>query len=270
MQAFPYNTKAINAAGNTNSIVYLPASSTGMAFLLYERTSPLMQGSVTKTITLLGDLSKVAVIGASSVDVSITLEGTLTQYKTTYFDPAGFDTSFTLAGSLTAKKHFPLSELSFAMDVAGTLVRRGSLSGSITKTWTIAGPLIRRIVFDPTTIVFDMTLAGVLGARQFLHGNTSMERVLSGTLSIFSRNYFDYAATGMTFNLNGTLLQTIRMQGDTGMSMDIEGFLQRTANMSGTSYIEFDMAGSLANNANVQDLTGFMMIRRKSVREMAR
>ena len=270
MDSFPYNGKPLNSAGGLASIVYLPASSTGMGFLLYERASALLSGSITKEVTLVGDISKIALIGSANVTFSVTATGDLTRYRTAYFNAETVSVGFTPAGTLTKLSLFPVSGIGITTAITGQLTRIIPMQGDTGIAVDLIGSLIRTQYLGDSQLSLTMDLSGVLGAIQYLSGDVNVDIVPSGDMSIFSRNYIGYASTSMSFAVSGTLLQTVMLAGSTSMSMDIDGTMSRTIFIAGESVTQFDVNGLLSNNATVADLDGFLMVRRQSNREMTR
>jgi hypothetical protein len=144
------------------------------------------------------------------------------------------------------------------------------MQGQLDPTLTLDGFLVRKQILGDVTLSFDSDLTGVLGAIQYLSGDADMTKTLDGVLSVFARNYFDYASVNMSFAVSGSVIQTVMLAGNSGMTMNIDGEMSNIRFLSGNAATQFDVAGLLSNNAGIADLSGFMMIRRKTNREMTR
>lgn len=229
-----------------------------------------MQGAITKEITLVGDIAKVALIGAAGATVNFTFTGQLTKYQTAYFGSQSVSFGFDIDGTITKLRLFPESEVSVAWTPQGSLSRIQTLVGALDFTSDLTSNLIKVQRLGAVNTAKTLDLSGVLGAVQYLSGDVEMSLTPDGQLSIYVPNYIGYQTTGMSFAVAGTLQQTMMLSGDISVGFDATGVMQRTQFMVGAISNQLILDGSLSNNASIGELDEFLMVRRKTIREMTR
>lgn len=269
MEDVPYNGKQINGTGFTANPVELPAAEAVVEFVVFERNSVTLSGGVTIAHVVLGDISKITPLGIGTLDFSVSLNAELTRSQTIYFGASEAGFSLDSAGALTLLALFPASTLSYEWETTGQLTRVGFLNGAITQTQDLSGAMVRQRSMNGTTTV-ETSNTGVLGAIQYMAGLSEKNLNATGSIGLFRPNYIGYGFIEMSIGFEGNLTNVGRLSGSTGLSSDMAGQMINTKILSGDTGIQWNVAGLLANNAGVMDLKGFLMIRRKTNREMLR
>lgn len=269
MDDVPYNGKQINGAGFLANPVDLPAAEAVVEFVVFERNSVTLSGGTVVTFQSLADLSKVAPLGIGTLDLTVDLSAELTRSQTIYFGDSETGFSFDSAGGLTLLALFPASTLSYGWDTTAQLTRLRLLNGATTQTFDLSSEIVRQRPMSGTSAI-EFNHSGVLGATQYLSGLSEKNLNVLGKLDLFSPNYIGYASVEMSMEFAGTLMNYGAMQGSSSKSMDTAGDMIALRRLTGDLGITSSVAGILSNNAGVMDLTGFLMTRRKTNREMTR
>lgn len=270
MEGFLYNDKAINSSGDVATIVYLPDANASVEILVYERNTITLSGGAIKGMSLTGDISKLIIIGQADTGLSLDVQGSLTRSQVVQLGEAATGLSWDLNGALITLSLFPFSSISKTWDVAGEMVRVGTMVGATAKSWVVDGSLVTRKSLDTANATIDVTLSGVLGAVQYLAGTAQKTLDLTGRLDLYRPNYIGYSSVSLTVDVTGSVYSITALQGNSNKTLELTGSMAATKFLAGNSLSSFDVTGFLSNNASVQDLTGFVMTRRTTNREMTR
>lgn len=238
--------------------------------MVSERNVVTLSGGVTIDMSLVGDVSKIALIGNSALGFSVEAAGDLTRSQSISFGPSEISFSMDIGGTVDKVTLIPSGSVSKTFEPIGSLTRTGLLSGSTGVTHSLSGGPVAVRLMGSSAVTVEHSVSGVLSAIQYLEGAVTVDVTPTGSLSLFRPNYIGYAGVTVSCEVEGSLQMTVMMSGSTGVTIDATGAMAAQRYLSGDLLNTFDIAGLLSNNAGVQDLRGFLMTRRKTNREMVR
>lgn len=270
MNRYSINSAALNDGPKVGTIVYLPSSSVTIQRTLSERDSILLSGTLTSSLDVTGDISKVAVIGAANTGITVNVSGTLARFQRVLIGSVNTTMSRALTGALTNRKRLPNAAATMSINVTGRLDPRTFVAGTSVKSINVSGKLNNLVRIGNISVTKSLNPVGNLILRGGLKATNQKSLVPSGSLSVGKRSAIPASTTGLTVIPEGNLRGVFRLHGQSAKSLGVVGSLTRTMRLAGTGEISIDISGDLSNNAASEDLDKQLMIRRPIEREMTR
>lgn len=208
MNSQTLNAAALNSVVPTAQTVFIPSSSTGIAFTVFERASVSMAGTTGITLHAIGDVAKVALLGAVSTGISFVPAGDLAVSRRIAIDAVSIGVSFALTGILNADAYMPNASASMALGTSGTLSNFAQMQGSTGVTLAATAP--------------------APAAVQYLHGDTGLN--LDGVGLVSSLKPIPVSSTGIILTLAGQIGNPIRLNGISGFVFDVSAELSINPN----------------------------------------
>ncbi|MBC3906206.1 hypothetical protein [Undibacterium umbellatum] len=202
------NAAALNSVVPIAQTVFIPASSTGIAFTVFERASVSMAGATGVSMDAVGDVAKVALLAASVTGIDFMPAGELAVMRRVAIDNVLAGIAFSLTGLLNADAYMPNASVSMAMGATGTLTNYAQMQGNTGIALEGAAP--------------------APGAIKYLQGESTILLSSSGELS--SLKPIAPSSTGVAFSLSGQVGNPIRLSGVVSIAFYLDGTLSINPN----------------------------------------
>lgn len=265
LNGFALGSAGINSSSVAAQYIYLPSSTMTWGLELAERRFVSLSGLIDAGMSLAGDISKIANLGAANLYWSFDHIGALSKISnlgsitdTWTLTPSGvlsaqlslgaqdISMSFDLSGVLKTVVLLPSGQSDWVANFEGSITRAGGLVGSIDMETEIVGDPTRVRFFGDQLIDTNYSFTGLLTRTQYMVGSIDSVVDFSGDLSRGLVIPIGSGSMGWNTGLTGNLSGILRMSASIDVQLDLVGNLSRGSR----AYFE-----DVAINANV-DFSG--------------